>query len=365
MTQPKAPDRQTSRVHAPVPGAPSERNPRTRMSPTKLALQALGGLVGLALLVWCVSVAFKPENRAKLERLADAPKDQLALLVGLSLVVVLVSGETFRRVLWPVRRLPLVRTHATNAIASLLALLPFKLSIVFRVIVHNRRDGVPLLTIGAWFLGVAGVILSVLAPVMLASWWRGKADAVWLFSVAGGVVLASSALLITARIASNDRGWSLIDRLWNAAPIPGIIRSTDLLGRAHEGLRMLSHPGSLMVCIGLRVLDLACQAARVYIAARIVGQELGWDQAALAGSLYFLVGAVAPTGQLGAREGLTAGLAAALLKGQDLNQFAVIVLVVSASELIVLLVMSVLGMPIVRPDRLLIRAQPDGAPDRS
>jgi Lysylphosphatidylglycerol synthase TM region len=349
MTVPVAPDNNAS--------APEPADARG-MSPAKLALQALGGVIGLSLLVWCVSVAFKPENRAKLERLADAPRDQLALLVALSLIVVLVSGETFRRVLWPIRRLPFVRTHATNAIASLLALLPFKLSIVFRVIVHNRRDSVPLLTIGAWFIAVSGVILTVLAPVMLASWWRGRADAVWLFTATGGVVLSAAALLIVARFTSSDRGWSFVEHLWNTLPIPGLIRRTNLIHRAHEGLRMLSHPGSLTVCVGLRVLDLASQAARVYIAARIVGHDLPWDQAALAGSLYFLVGAVAPTGQLGAREGLTAGLAAALLKGQNLDQFAVIVLVVSASEMLVLLVLSVLGMPIVRPDRLLLRASP-------
>lgn len=331
---------------------------KTRMSGARLALQALGGLVGLGLLVLCVMVALKPDNRAKLERLADAPKDQLALLVGLSLVVVIVSGETFRRVLSPVRSLPFIRTQATNAIASLLALLPFKLSIVFRVIVHNRRDGVPLLTIGAWFIAVAGVIFAVLAPVMLASWWRGQADALWLLGVLMGVACSISALLMVARIVSSDKGWRWVQGVFASIPVVSALKPTSLLDRAHEGLQMLSHPSSLLACVALRLLDLACQTARVYVAARIVGQELPLDQAALAGSLYFLVGAVAPTGQLGAREGLTSYLVSKLLPGQDFSQFAVIVLVVSASEMLVLLVMCVIGMPIVRPDRLLIRDKP-------
>lgn len=328
---------------------------RPEMSTTSLILQALGGLIGLGLLVWCVRITLTPANREALAKLSSAPFDQLLALIALSVVVVLVGGETFRRVLMPVKRLPIARTHATNCIAGLLALIPFKLSIVFRVLVHNRRDQVPLLTIGAWFSAVAGLILAVLAPVMLASWLRGKADALWLALALGGVAVVTLMILSIARWMSRPAGWSLAQRLWNAAPLPGAIKRSTLLDRAHEGLRMLSHPGTLLTCVLLRITDLACQAGRVYIAAKLVGHDLPWDQAALAGSVYFLVGAAAPTGQAGAREGLTAAIAAAILPNQDLSTFALIVLPISASELLVLLAGSILGMPIVRPDKLLLR----------
>lgn len=353
--------------HQPDPGTtpdPIEQDLplRRSMSPMKLALQAVGGLVGIGMLVWCVKIAMSENNQAALKRLADADASDLAMLLGLSLLAVLVAGETFRRVLMPVQRLPVVRTHATNAIASVLALLPFKLSIVFRVLVHNRRDGVGLLTIGAWFAAVAVVILTVLVPVMLASWWRGKADTLWLVSVGVGVLVSAGSLLAVARWISSKRGWAMVQKLWHAMPFPRVIKNSTLLDRAHEGLRMLSHPATLAQCVALRLIDIACQTGRVFLAAKILGLGLTWDQAAVAGSVYFLVGALAPTGQAGAREGLTAVIAAAVLAGHDMNDFAVIVLPISVSELLVLLVLSVLGMPVVRPDKLMLGKH--GSPER-
>lgn len=328
---------------------------RSRMSTPMIALQVVGGLVGIALLIWCVTLLLTPKNRDAISHLSNAPKELVLALLGLSLIVVLVGGETFRQVLMPVQRLPLARMHATNAIAGLLALVPFKLSIVFRVLVHNRRDGVNLLTIGAWFTGVSLVILSVLAPVILASWWRGRADAWWLGASLLGILLSASTMLALARWISSERGWAFAKRVWIALPLPRVIKHSTLLDRVHEGLRMLSHPRTLATCVLLRATDLACQAGRVYIAARLVGLDIPMDQAALAGSVYFLVGAISPAGQAGTREGVTAAIVAALLPAMTIETLALIVLPISASELLVLLTLSIIGMPLVRPDKLLLK----------
>lgn len=340
------------------PPAPASR----RLSPGTLALQVVGGLIGLGLLGWCVYVALQPQNRAKLERLGDASPGQLAAMLGLSAVVVFCSGETFRRVLMPVKRLDLVGVQATNAIGSLLALLPFKLSVVFRVLVHNRRDGVPLLTIGAWFTAVAVVIMAVLAPVMLASAWRGRADVWWGVATVLGVVLFAGGAFAAARVLSAPGPWSRVTRTVERLPIPRRVLQSGLLDRVRDGLRMLSHPRSFAACVGVRVIDLAAQSARVFVAAMIVGKTMPWDQAVLAGSLYFFIGAVAIAGQLGAREGLTALLLVQLMPGVDLSEFAVIVLVVSASEMLVLLAASMVGMVIIRPDRLMAGQVRTGEP---
>lgn len=96
---------------------------------------------------------------------------------------------------------------------------------------------------------------------------------------------------------------------------------------------MLASPRAVALAAALRLLDVAVQAARFAVAAWIVGQPLPWDQAVLAGSAYFVVGSLSPSGQLGVREGATAWLAAAVLPGIDFDGFAVVVLMVTAAEI--------------------------------
>lgn len=344
----------------PAPQIPSRRGPASAL---RAAAQILGFLIGLALLVWCIGTALKKENRESLAKLADASPAQIALLIALSLVVMLASGAVFRQTLRPIRKLPMLEVQAVNAIACLLALLPFKLSVVFRVLVHNRRDGVPVLTIGAWFGAVVAVILCVLIPIIGAGVWRGRgggADVLWFVTAAGGTILCLTTLWLKARFLATERGWSIAQNIYARLPFPARLRAgtpagAALLDRAHEGVRMLASPGVVYGCAGLRLIDIGAQAARIAVAAAIVGQPIHWEHALLAGSVFFLITAAAPSGALGAREGGTAWIISALLPGVDFNKFAIVVLAVSATEAIVLVLSSLAALAYLRPDRLMKR----------
>jgi hypothetical protein len=318
--------------------------------------QILGFVIGIALLGWCVNVALR--NRAALQRLGDATPGQIAALLGVTLVVIFASGAAFRETLRPIKKLPMLEVQATNVIACLLALLPFKLSVFFRVLVHNRRDGLPLLTIGAWFGAVGVVILCVLVPMLGAGVWRGSADTLWFIAAGGGMLACLLAVLLVARSLATPRGWALALRVYGILPLPaklrpGSIAATILFEKSHEGVRMLASPRVVFGCAGLRLLDFAAQAGRIAIAAAIVGQTLPWDQALLAGSIFFLITAAAPSGALGAREGGTAWLMSAVLPSVDRELFTVVVLVVSGTEAAVLLVGSMVALAYLRPDRLM------------
>jgi hypothetical protein len=313
-------------------------------------VQVLGFLIGVGLLVWVVLEAFSPRNRAQLEKLADAPWQLVVAMLGLSVIVVVISGEVFRNALLPVRRIPIVGMHATNAVASLLALLPFKLSIFFRVAVHNRRDGVPLLTIGAWFAAVSAIMACAVVPMLAVNHFRKPTDTASAWLMLAGLVVMAGLLIAAARFFLSSRGWSIVRAVYDAMPKPRVLRSEHpagaaLLERAREGCRMLASPRAVTVCLLLRGLDIGVQGARIYVAARIVGLDVAPDAALVAGMMYFLVGAASPAGQVGPREG-----AVVLVLGPS---FAVVPLIITVAETLVLLIGSVLGIACLRPDRLL------------
>ena len=345
---------ETSRERTIAAEAPKETPPSEPwFSPAKIIVQGSLFLACLALLVWCLARVFAPKNRENLRRLLDATPTQLAELLGLSCLVVLLSGAAFRQALMPVRKLPMLEVQSVNVIAGLLALVPFKLSVVFRVVMHNRRDGLPVLTIGAWFAAVGAVMGSVLGPMMLVSLWRGKVDAVWFVTSLSGVAVCLALLITVAMYFATERGWARVQRIWAFVPMPGFVRRSTLLDRAHEGVRMLAHPGAVLTCAGLRLTDLAVQAARFIVASAIVGEALPADQAVLAGSTYFLIGAFAPAGQLGAREAGTTGFMSQLFPSHDLDRIMTAVVAISAAEVVVLLAGSAIALIVLRPDRMI------------
>lgn len=345
----------SSQSHSPTPTEVAA--PRHRIGPAlKMIAQVLGFIVGIALLGWCVNIALK--NREALKRLGDATPGEIAALIGATIVVIITSGAAFRETLRPIKKLPMLEVQAANVIACLLALLPFKLSVFFRVLVHNRRDRIPLFTIGAWFACVGVVILCVLGPMLFAGIWRRSADTLWFITAGGGILLCLCTVLFVSRSLATERGWAWAQRFYSKFPVPaklrlGSLAATMLFEKAHEGVRMLGNPRVVFGCAGLRLLDFAAQAARIAIAAAIVGQSLHWEQALLAGSIFFLITAAAPSGALGAREGGTAWIIGAVLPNLDRQLFTVVVLVVSGTEAAVLLVGSMIGLLYLRPDRLL------------
>lgn len=302
-----------------------------------LALNLGGFALGLALLWWCGARALSPENSEQLKRLAAAPWWQAGSLVALSILSAVFNAMAFHASIRPVRRLPVADVLSVNFIASLGNYLPFKLGLIFRMLTHNRRNGVPLLTIAAWMGAMGVVMLCVLGPVLLAGVWRGRVDGLWWAASAGGILLLCSAVIGVARFAGTGGGWALVERIWGMMPMPRRLRRSAMLERIHEGTRMLGAPGAVAGVVAWRLADLATQAARFLVAAAIVGREVRWDESLLAGSAYYLIGSVSPAGQLGLREAGTAGLIGKVLGGVDFDAFSLIVLMVTAAELVALM----------------------------
>jgi hypothetical protein len=315
--------------------AATSRSPRRKLT---MVLQLLGFLAGMALLVWCVSVALRPEYRDKIDALRTAPWHAVGLLFALSVVSLLFNGVMFWATLLPVRRLPFWDVQSANAVAAFLSYLPFKLSIVSRFIIHNRRDGVPLLTIGAWMAGVAVVLLATLTPIVFATIWRKQVDWVYVMVLATGLVCAYLSLLLVARWFAGSRGLSRLHVLTDPvrfAPLDRAMRAGWFV-KLHAGLDMLAHPWMLALSMSTRLADLLIQAARFSVAGYCLGTHVPFDLAILAASTFYLIGVLSPSGSLGARESGTTGIAALIaVPGLEGSAFTPIALTVSASEVLV------------------------------
>lgn len=318
-------------------GAHAER--RSGRSVARIIAQSLAFLVGVGLLWWCARQALAEENRAQIERLSEASVLDVGLLAVLCLATVGINGLIFWATIRPVHRLSWAGVQATNALATFLNYLPFKLSVLARVLIHNRRDGVPVLTIGAWFGAVAVVMLAVYLPLIGVSLWRGSIDAAWVLAGGAGLVVGLGAVWGASRVlAGQGMRARLVRAATRAMPRLGPrLAGSPALGRVLAGLDMLASPGALAGVAALRLADIGVQALRFVVAAGVLGVAMSAQDALLVASTYFLIGVASPAGQLGTREAGTRWLAGllGLAGGEDL---AVVMLLVSAIESLVCLV---------------------------
>jgi hypothetical protein len=322
-------------------------------------VQILGFLVGLTLLAGCAYLAFsKPAYREQMARLAQAPPWQLAAMLALSAGTIAISGLVFRAVLRPVRRLGAIDCVAVNGVCSALSYLPFKVSLLFRVFYHHRRDRLALLEIGGWMAATAGVILVSLAGPLLASLWIGRLGPAWWGVALGGIALGAGAVLLCANLLASDAGWGRFAGLLRASGISPLRRLADSsrFAQLHAGVLMLASPASVAQALALRGMDVGVHSARFYLAAHAVGVELTGEQAVLAGATYFFLQMLAPTGVAGVREGGTAAVLG-LAQQQDL---LVVVLAVSAAEATMNIVMGLAGAAWLRLDQTLTSPPPPG-----
>ncbi len=320
----------------------------------RAAVQVIGFLLGIAALGWCITRALQPENREQFARLGEAPASALLAILALTAVSIVLNGLIFWATLLPIRRLRAPDVVAVNAIATFLAYLPFKLGAVVRVLIHNRRDHVPLATIAAWFASVAAVIVAALVPPALASVWRGRMDALWYGAGLGGIVVLGVSLIAVARWFRGERGLERMHSILDPLRLRAAQRflQSRVWTHLHDAFTILSSPGVVAGTIGLRLADTAVQAGRFLIAASILGQPLAVEQAVLVSVTFFLIGVVSPTGMLGFREAGAAGLAGVLAFATS-EQFAPVALVVGGAEAIVNLAGAAVGLAWLRPDRLL------------
>lgn len=346
--------------------SPSARPPSRRW--LRLGLQGVGFVIGLLLLGWCVRVALSTENREQLARLGEASAGQVAMLLGLSAGTLTINGLLFWITLRPVQRVPAPDHVAINALCTFLAFLPFKLGALTRVAINNRRDRVPLLTIGAWYGAMFAIMLATYLPAMGSSVWRRGVDGVWWAACLGGAAALCAAMIAVARPFAGERGLARLHRLVDGTRLPliGAMARSDHFARLHTAAAMMAAPGHVFAAGALRLLDLGVMSARFVVAGSIVGVAFGWEEAVLVASAYYIIGMVSPFGMLGAREAGTAwwagvlGLAAT--SGQSAEEIArsltVLTLFITGTESVVLLAGAAAGTAWLRPDRLL-RARGD------
>jgi hypothetical protein len=321
-----------------------------------VAVQGAAFVAGVALLIWCASLALRPENRAQLERLGEAPAWVIASLLGLTLLGLALDGLVFQILLRPVRRLPVGDVLATNALAVFLNYLPFKAGLIARVVVHTRRDGVPLLVVGAMLAAALAVLVCVALPLGLAGAWRGGIDAAWAGAVAAGMLVLGAACVAAARLFAGPAGKARLDRLGRRLPGWRRLSASRAFHSAHAGLAIAADPRVFAAAAIVRLCFFGTMWARFALAARVAGVEIGPEAAVVTGSVFFLIGVVSPGGLLGIREGGTTWLAGAVvLAGVRAESFAVVALVVGAAEAAVNVGAGAVAAAYLRPDRWLLR----------
>lgn len=336
------------------PPAPAENNVTDRrMTPRRVVIQLIGYGAGITLLGWCVSRAFSSENREQLSKLADARVSDVAILCGLSVLSIVLNGLIFWTAVRPVRRVRLDSVLATNAIATALNYVPFKLSMLSRILIHNRRDGVPLLTIGGWLGAVIIILVVTLGPMVAISLKRPVVDGTWFGLVAVAMVAAAASVVVGARLCLTAPVRRLSRSLTLRTRIGRRFLSSSMEPHVLDGLRMMASPWAVGTGVGLRLADVAVQSARFVIAAGILGITLRFDRAFLLAATYFGIGIVSPFGMLGTREAGAAGLADAL-EIPNPASIAAVVLLVSATEALVTIVLATVGTIYLRPMRLMV-----------
>lgn len=317
-------------------------------SPLRTALQVVGFVLGLAALGACVYiVATNEQYRAQLRRLVDAPPATLAAIFGLSAATIFTSAMVFRATLRPIKRIPVSDAVSINALCTLLGNLPFKLSLVVRILIHTKRHQIPLATVLSWIAGTAVVILVSLGPAIAATLVLKRVDALWWAMTIGGTIVLAIAAVITSRWLAPPETWLRL-----TARLPGPLArlcQRPFVIKLHHGLRTLAEPRAVAEALLWRGIDLSCQVLRFWLVAQVLGVEMSWTQCLIAGVTYFILQGASPAGALGAREGGTAVVLSQLAGAEALA----VVLAVTAVESATNLVLGLVGAAYLRIDRLL------------
>lgn len=301
----------------------------------RIVAQGVGLLISLALLGWAISLALGEGNQASWDAMRSAHWQTVGILVGLSLVSLALNGLMFWLTLRPLRRLKPLEVIGVNAISTFLSILPFKVGLATRVLIHHRRDGVRFRFIVAWMAGMGALALATLIPLAAAGLWRKNLDLLWWVVAIGGLLLCNTAGVVLGRIAE---------------------RQTWLARLSLGSYQIVRDPATVIGHLALRLLDIAILAGRFTAAAAIAGRALPPDQAILIATTYFLLSVLAPAGTLGFRE---AGVAAlGLARGLDEAALALIALIVSVAEIASAFALAVPAAIALRVDRLLAQRQP-------
>ncbi|MEM9083448.1 MAG: hypothetical protein AAGB34_07625 [Planctomycetota bacterium] len=312
----------------------------------KFALQVIGFAVGIGLFVFALTLALKPENREAIGHLREASQGEVVLFFTLIVANIILNGFIFWWTHCPLRGRDSALRHwdvqAVNAIATFLAVLPFKLSIAMRFLVHIRRDKMKATEIVSWFAAMTALTAAVLLPAAGASLLLKRIDALWITAVVVGIALCLGLGIWISLLAERVK----------------VIRYISF-----GAYKVTSHWRTSLGHAMLRVIDVGLLTVRVALVASVAGFTLGISGAILVGTTFFVMGIIAPSGQLGAREGGTMGVAA--LAGLEINQIALITTLLTATETMTSLVISAPSAWHLRLHRLIGKRTESKAPSQS
>lgn len=336
-----------------APPSQSESETGVARSGLRIAAQVVGFLIGLGLLGWCVRLALSEENREALRKLGDAPPGSLAALLGLSVVGVTANGLIFWAALRPVWRIKPLDVVATNALATFLANLPFKIGLLTRIAIHNRRDTVPMAMIFGWFGAVTATLLLVSASLLAAGLMRGVLGG-WTVPVALVLMVVSSAVtVVIAKRLSGERGHRRLSRLIGRLGGRRALRlaRSQVIRELHMGLDMLASGRWMALVIVFRIVDFSAQAWRWVVAGELSEISVTPTDGMLISGGHYVAGALSPVGMLGFREGAAMGMAELL--GFDSQRFAFTALLTAGAELVVVIAGAGVAIAWLRLDRVL------------
>lgn len=303
----------------------------------RVLVQVVGALLGVALFVWALRLAFTPENQDAIRRLLDAPLWLAGLMILLNIATVVVNGLIFWVAAKPVHRLTARSAILTNAVCSLLAFLPFKISAISRVYFHHKRDGMPLRVMIPWMVGYGLTGIATFVPFILAAALSPLIGAWWIAVGVLGAFACSMVGVACARLAD--------------ARFPALRKVS--LG---SWVIVRDAPTMLIAC-ALRLMDVAIQTGRFLVAASAMGLALSVNRATLDATVYFLIGAISPGGVLGFREGGLAWLGELFgLDDKGAEQIALLALAVTGAEAATFCVLAIVAAFAMRLDKLVIRA---------
>lgn len=328
----------------------------------KLAIQLGMFAGGLVLLYWVVRQALDERNQGAIRSIRSASPGAIALLLAMTLGSLVINGGIFWACIRPVRKLRMIDVQAVNAVGTILANPPGKLSIVFRVFMHHRRDNIPLLTIAAWFVAVAAGVTAATNPLFFASWYLKDMDATWAAVASGGLAVSYLMVLALARSFAGEAGLVRFRRAVGVlflGQLKGFVAG-PALERVHAGFDMLSHPLWLFVQMSLRVADLFLLAARLFLCAQIAGAHVSFNEALVYGAIRFAIATLLPSGAMGSQEAGTTWIAR-IRQAAASDQFEVVLVFMLVTELVVYSAATAVSLWWLKPWRITaLTPQADG-----
>jgi hypothetical protein len=289
---------------------------RKMLSPSRIALQLVGFLVGLVLLYFCLSKAI---GKADWTLVRDAHPWLLVSLVFFGLLSTVLDGFVFWGVLKPYRALKPLQVQGVNMSAAFLNYAPVRLGTVFRISYHAKVDRVGVVPILGWFVAITITTMACMASISAATLITGAVGL-------GFPILIALFLLLSGII------------LWALARVPALQR----IAAGKE--KMIGDPRALATGLLGRLLVLSSNCARMGTAAVILNLSLGTRDVILL-SVVGLLASFNPLGRVGWREWtlalLTPYLAAKSLGGGDTEAIEAVasqlVLIESAGEAIAII----------------------------